>query len=226
MASDALLGLLQLADSAFPSGAFNLSHGLETLVADGVVRSADEVAALLEVSLLDRLARADLVILLAVHNAADLDEIVELDRRLSAIKLAADERIASQRVGRRLAIEASRLVDDEVLADYVVALADGRAAGNAAVAMGLATWAFGVAAHDAALGAAWSFANGLCAAAVRLGLMGHGQAQRTLRHAWPGIRQAVERAAAADPRDLRPSAPQLEIALARHETSSAHLFAS
>lgn len=223
---DPLLGLLQLADSGFPSGAFALSHGLETLVADGAVRSPDDVAAVLRVSLLDRLARADLTVLLAVHRAATLDEVLDHDRRLSTVKLAADDRTASQRVGRRLAIEASRLVSDDLLAAYVAALGDGRAPGNAAAATGLAMRAFGVAARDAALGAAWSFAAGLCAAAVRLGLMGHGDAQRILRDAVPTMQEAVERAATADPHDLRPSAPQLEVALARHETAAAHLFAS
>jgi urease accessory protein len=223
---DHLLGLLQLADSGFPSGAFTLSHGLETLAADGAIRSPDDVAALLGVSLLDRLARADLIVLLAVHRAADLDEVLELDRRLSTVKLAVDDRTGSQRVGRRLAIEASRLAGEDLLAAYVVAVANGRAPGNAAVAMGLATRAMGVPAADAALGAAWSFATGLCTAAVRLGLMGHGDAQRILREAGPAMRQAVQRAVASDPVDLRPSGPQLDMALARHETAAAHLFAS
>jgi urease accessory protein len=223
---DRLLGLLQLADSAFPSGAFTLSHGLETLVEDGAVRSPADVAGLLEVSLLDRLARADLVILLAVHDAAELDEILGHDRRLSTVKLALDDRVASQRVGRRLAIEASRLVDDELLAAYVRALSDGRATGTAAAALGVATRAFGLASTDAALGAAWSFSSGLCAAAVRLGLIGHGDGQRILREAGAIMQLAVERAAAADPSDLRPSGPQLDVALARHETAAAHLFAS
>lgn len=226
MTPERLLGLLQLADSAFPSGAFNLSHGLETLVADGAVRSADDLAALLEVSLLDRLARADLVILLAVHGATGLEEVLELDRRLSSVKLAAHDRIASQRVGRRLAIETSRLVDDELLHSYVEALTDGRADGNAAVAMGLATRGFGILAADAALGAAWTFASGLCAAALRLGLLGHGQAQRILREAGPVMRLAVELAAAGDPAQIRPSSPQLDVALARHETAVVHLFAT
>lgn len=221
-----LLGLLQLVDSAFPSGAFTLSHGLETMVADGAVQSADDLCGLLEVSLLDRLARGDLVILIGVHDASDLEEVLDLDRRLSTVKLAADDRIASRRVGRRLAIEASRLVDDDLLAEYVGALIDGRADGNAAVALGVATRAFSVPATDAALGAAWAFASGLCAAALRLGLLGHGQVQRILRDAGPTMRLAVERAAAADPRDIRPSAPQLDIALGRHEAASAHLFAS
>lgn len=223
---DPLLGLLQLADSGFPSGAFTLSHGLETLVADGAVRTADDVAALLQVSLLDRLARADLVVLIGVHGAAGLDDVVELDRRLSTVKLAADERTASERVGRRLAIEASRLTSDELLESYLAALDEGRSPGNAAASMGLAMRAFGVSAREAATGAAWSFANGLCTAAVRLGLMGHGEAQRILRQAGPVIERGVEHAMASDPARLRPSGPQLEVALARHETADAHLFAS
>ena len=223
---DPLLGLLQLADSGFPSGAFTLSHGLETLVADGAVRTADDVAALLHVSLLDRLARADLVVLIGVHGAAGLDEVLELDRRLSTVKLAVGERIASERVGRRLTIEASRLISDELLESYLAALDAGRSPGNAATAMGLAMRAFGVCAPDAAIGAAWGFANGLCTAAVRLGLIGHGDAQGILRQAGPIIRRAVDRAVATDPMRLRPSGPQVEVALARHETADAHLFAS
>jgi urease accessory protein len=219
-----LLGLLQLADSGFPSGAFTLSHGLETLVADGAVRTADDVAALLRVSLLDRLACADLVVLVAVHGAAGLDEVLELDRRLSTVKLAADERTASERVGRRLAIEASRLSTDPLLGSFVAALDPGRSPGNAATSLGLAMRAFGVAARDAATGAAWGFANGICTSAVRLGLIGHGEAQRILREAGPVIEAAVDQALVADARELRPSGPQLEVALARHETAAAHLF--
>ena len=221
-----LLGLLQLADSGFPSGAFTLSHGLETLVADSAVRTADDVAALLRVSLLDRLARADLVVLIAVHGAQSLGEVVELDRRLTTVKLAADERTASERVGRRLAIEALRLTPDALLASYLNALEAGQAPGNSAVSLGLAMRAFGVDAPDAATGAAWGFANGLCTAAVRLGLIGHGVAQRILREAGPVIEAAVGQALLADPRELRPSGPQLEVALARHETAEAHLFAT
>lgn len=219
-----LLGLLQLADSGFPSGAFTLSHGLETLVADGAVRTADDVAAVLGVSLLDRLGRADLVVLIGVHRAASIDEVVELDRRLSTVKLAADERTASERVGRRLAIEAARLTPDELLGYYLAAVDAGRSPGNAAVSLGLAMRALGVGVRDAATSAAWGFANGLCTAAVRLGLIGHGEAQRILREAGPVIEAAVEHALLADSRELRPSGPQFEVALARHETAEAHLF--
>ncbi len=222
----ALLGLLQLVDSAFPSGAYTLSHGLETLVADGAVRTAADVAAVLRVSLVDRLARSDLVVLLAVHAATDPEEVIALDRRLSTVKLAAGERTGSERVGRRLAIEAARLAPSDPLTAYLGVIEAGLTPGNAAVALGLALRAFGVVARDGAIGAAWSFAAGLCAAAVRLGVIGHADAQRILRQSGGSIRRAVDLAAVTDPGALRPSAPQLEAALARHETAAAHLFAT
>ncbi|MDP9362684.1 MAG: hypothetical protein M3Q10_00380, partial [Chloroflexota bacterium] len=45
----ALLLLLQLADSAFPTGAFAFSHGLEGLLDAGLLRGEADVAAVLRV---------------------------------------------------------------------------------------------------------------------------------------------------------------------------------
>ena len=156
----ALLGLLQLADGGFPSGAYVLSHGLETLIADGAVHDGAGLAAALRVSLLGRHARADLPVLLAAHDigtgwpghavapgtesraatvdAPDLEALIELDRRLTAVKLAREEREGSARVGRRLAVEAGRLVGSAALAAFAEAIEAGRTPGNAAVAQGLA----------------------------------------------------------------------------------------
>ena len=55
-----VLALLQLADSGFPSGAYTLSHGLETLVADGWVAGAADLGELIRTVLADRAAKADL----------------------------------------------------------------------------------------------------------------------------------------------------------------------
>jgi urease accessory protein len=237
----ARLRLLQLADSGFPSGAYTLSHGLETLVAARVIADRDGIAELIEVHLLAKLARSDLVALIAAHRVADaamattdapadlaarVDQTVAIDARLTACRLAADDRRASTRVGRRLATEASRLLPSPVLTGFLGAITTGRTPGNAAVAFGLAGSAFGLGARDTALAAAASSVSGIAAAAVRLGLIGHGEAQRLIADAAPTIVGAVDVAAAGSWRDLRPSAPQIEIALAAHETAVARQFAT
>jgi urease accessory protein len=234
-----LLGLLQLADSTFPSGAYTLSHGLETLVTEGIVRSGDDLAEVLEVALVSRLALADLPALLGAHavaadvrsgpgrlSAAQDERLRSIDRSLRAVKLAREEREGSERVGRRLAIEAAALVPSPALDEFVRAIEAHRTPGTSAVAFGLAAEAFGVEERAAGLAAGSSFALAFVMAGVRLGLIGHRDAQLIVRAAGPWIERAVDLAETIDPLDPRPSAPQLDVALARHETASMRAFAS
>lgn len=237
----ALLRLLQLADSGFPSGAYTLSNGLETLAAAGVVADVDQLATFVRVYLLSKFARSDLVSLAAAHAAAHaaagpsvdattddetLERIVAIDRHLTASKVAADDRAGSARVGRRLATEVARLAPTTTLTGFLAAIADGRTSGNAAVAFGLAGRAFGVGPRETALAAGSALVTGLATAGVRLGLIGHGAAQRIIVESGPAVVSAVEEALAGDWRQLRPSAPQIEIALALHETAPIRQFAS
>ena len=230
----ALLGLLQLADGGFPSGAYVLSHGLETLIADGAVRGGEDLGAALQVSLLERHARADLPVLLAAHDIgaawpgeeASTEALIDLDRRLTTVKLAREEREGSARVGRRLALEAGRVLDSAMLMAMSEAIEAGKTPGNAAVVQGLAMAAVGVGRREAGLAAASSFAIAFVTAAVRLGRIGHGEAQRLIHTAGPDIARAVDIAEGVDPTDLGPSAPQLDIAAARHERAAVRTFAS
>ena len=237
----ALLRLLQLADSAFPSGAYTLSNGLETMVTDGAIGNADDLAGFVRVYLLAKFARSDLIALLAAHDAADqrtdeaggpaadadrVERIVAIDGRLTAAKIAAHDRIGSARVGRRLTTEVARLVPSASLLAFLQAIEDQRTAGNAAVAFGLAGRAFGVDQRKTALAASSALVIGFGAAAVRLGLIGHGAAQRLVAEAASEIVLAVDVATRGHWSDLRPSAPQIEVGLAAHETAAARQFAS
>jgi urease accessory protein len=224
-----LLGALQLADSAFPSGAYTLSGGLETLLEDGIVRDADDVGRCLRASLLGRAARGDLAALVAAHSAAsegDVPTIVAIDHRLAATKLALEDREASRRVGGRLVVEAARLASSLALNGLREAIAAGSTPGTAAVAFGVAADALGIPRRAAAIAAGNALATSLLSAAVRLGHMGHGDLQRLLRAAAPTISRAADVAEATDWRALRPSAPGFDIAIARHETATSRLFAS
>ena len=151
---------------------------------------------------------------------------MSIDRRLTASKLAADERLGSERVGRRLAVEVSRLIAADRIVAFLAAVEAGDAPGNAAVAFGLAGEALGIDRRRTALAAASAQVVGLVAAAVRLGLIGHGAGQQCIAGAAPVIVAAVDLASSGDWRDLRPSAPQFDIALARHERAPARSFVS
>jgi urease accessory protein len=231
MEGAAFLAALQLADSAFPSGAYTLSGGLETLIEEGFVRDAAGMAGCLRSALLGRAARGDLAALVAAHRAAcedppDVSTILAIDRRVEATKLATEERQGSRRVGRRIAIEAERLTSAAVIAALLEAIEDGAAPGTAAVAFGVAAAAMAIPEQPAALAAAHASSVGLLGVGVRLGRIGHGDQQRLLRDAGDVIVRAVEVARATDWRSLRPFAPGLDIAMARHEIAPGRLFAS
>jgi len=227
----ALLATLQLADSAFPSGAYTLSGGLETLIEEGIVDDAGGMAGCVRAFLLGRAARGDLAALVAAHRAAselppDVATIVAIDRRLEATKMAAEERQGAGRVGRRIATEADRLVSSTALVDFLEAIDDGSTPGTAAVAYGIAAAAMAIPEPQAALAAAHAQVLGLLGVGVRLGRIGHGDQQRLLREAHQVIARAVDIARATDWRAVRPFAPGLDVAMARHEIAVGRLFAS
>jgi len=222
----AFLAALQLADSWFPVGAFSHSFGLETLVAEGVVDSAAVLGEVLDVHLRERLGRAELPALLAAQAAASEEEVFTIDRALTAVKLAQEERRASERAGARLAVEAARLMPDPALEALIVAVGEGRTPGNAAVALALAGRAMGLRPSETALVACHTAAVALLSAAQRLMRLGHGQAQALLAGAHPTMVAVVAEASRRSWRELAPCAPQLDVASARHQRSSTRLFAS
>lgn len=228
--SAGLLAALQLGDSFFPSGGFTLSHGLETLVADGLVVDAGTLAAGLAVSLEERLAKAELPALLAAHRAChapDLRLVIDVDHLLMATRLAREEREASARVGRRLATEVARLRPDHgLLREYLNLVLQERVPGGAPVALGLAGAALDVPEMDTGLVLCHSFATAWVSAGMRLLRLGHGAAQRVLATSHSAMERAVEVAGATSWRDLGASMPQLEIAAMRHERADVRYFAS
>jgi urease accessory protein len=232
MEARALLTVLQIGDSLFPSGAYSHSYGLETLVADGEAHLPEDLADILDTTLGRRLATADLPALLAAHEIAarlpiDIAALVAVDRRLTATKLADEERSSSESVGRRICEESLRLVPaSEAAAAYGAAVASGVAPGNAVVALAVLTAASEVGAQEAALLACYTTCSGLLSAAMRLGRVGHGSVQALLAAARPQMLAAVAKAATVPWTEIAASCPQLDIAMVRHELAPARMFAS
>ncbi len=220
-----LAGLLQLADSAFPSGSYTLSSGLETLVADGAVRDVDHIVQVVEVALRSRSAMADLPALMAVMDA-EPGRVIAIDRCLLTTKLAREEREGTCRVGRRLVVEALAIEPSAALLAFQRAVEAGDTPGTSAVAFGLAAAAFGIGPREAALAAASAFVMNQAQAAVRLAVIGHRGAQHLIRRCAGSVVAAVDIAATRDPLDPRPSTPGIDIAMARHETAAIRVFAS
>ncbi len=224
----ALLVSLQLADSAFPSGFYTLSHGLEGYAQARAVDPGtlpDLLADLLRHSV----GPADATALAITHratNAADWDLVVTTDRRLLASKLNREVRAASTRTGRQLVDVARRVYGGSSLERYGQLLVDRRTPGNQAVAAGVVYAAAGVAVDRAVAGDLFAFAASFVGAALRLRLTDHLVAQVLLAQVAPVIEEVTGDALVRQLADLGGCVPMIDVMSGRHERADARLFAT
>ncbi len=219
------LALLQHGDSFFPSGALSFSFGLETLCENAALDSAPALASFLEGQLEQRWATFDRGALAAAHRVApDCAAIARIDTLLEASTLATELREGSRRSGRAL-LKVHGALDTAGAAAYGAVVSKGEAPGHVAAVQGLVWRGAGLDLAAAETLSAHTFATGILGAAIRLGLLGHIGAQRILRDIHDLVARLL-REPAPDLDDLCASTPEAEIAVMRHETASARLFAN
>jgi urease accessory protein len=230
-----LVTVLQLNDSAFPSGRYTLSYGLEALVQTGhLIAPADAstMSAVLGDTIRNGVAPSDGVALACAHRAAaggsevDLEWLAEVDRRLTAVKLAREAREASMRTGRAVLATAAASLEAPALTGYAERINTGASAGNHAVVVGLLSALLGVPRLQAGVGELYAFSSGWVSAAIRLGLVNHRTAQGLLHRARPVIAEAALKVIDQDVGQIHSCTPLLDVMAMRHEQAEVRLFAS
>lgn len=217
-----LLLLLQITDSAFPTGAFAHSGGLETYAQLGLVRDAADLAKIIAVRLEAAVCTDMLVIRTAVtaHIEHDTAQIHSLDSLCSASKLVRETRESSQKIGRRMLASVLNLLDDPVLQHYQTEVTAGRCMGHHAVTHGLACAALGIEPRAALLAFGYALAANQTAASLKLMRIGQTQAQAVLAASGAAVEAAAGAALARTLDDFGSFTPALDIRSIQHE----HLF--
>ena len=219
------LTALQLADSAFPSGSFAFSNGIEGLAALGVVLDCDGLAAVVATTIRHRWASADRVAMVHAHRAGDdLAAVAAIDAAVEAASFAKPLRSGSRRNGGALLAAHVRL-GTRLAFDLRSSIDAGRALGHLPVVQGFIWAKLGISEQDAVAISGYTTAAGLVAAAVRLGQIGAIEAQTVLTSA---IRVVAETAEREIPQDLELASftPWLDIAAARQARAQVRLFAN
>jgi urease accessory protein len=214
LTDQALLRLLQLTDSAFPTGAFAHSFGLETLVARGVVQTATALEEFIANTLLHGLAPSDGVACGAVaRTGANWEDVLQrLDHRLTAMKTVTEFREASRAMGRRFLRTATQLFSLPRALTYLEAI-------DTRTLYGHISLSYGLVCHDLDLPlqpalAAWfrHYCASLVSVGVRLIPLGQTAGQALLVHLGTAIVDAVELALGRDLDAMASFAPGQELA--------------
>jgi urease accessory protein len=222
----ALLRLLQLSDTAFPTGSFAHSLGLEAFVEAGILKDAEDLKRQVRTHL-DALATSDCVALRAARGAESLAELVYIDRLLLATKLPRELRSASTATGGRfLASVAALGVEGPLLEAYARAVREDVAPGNMAVGYGIAAPALGFDDSEALLSYLYTAAASLVAAGQKLIPLGGSVAQLTLYSLSGEITMAVEKSGEVAVEDMYAFAPEVDVYSMLHERQRVRLYIS
>ncbi len=213
--------LLAWMSPSFPIGAFTYSHGLETMVEDGVVRDLPSLTLWIEDVMRLGAGWTDGLILRRAWEQAE--DIVDLNDLALALQPTRERRLEASAQGTAF----MKTVQDAWLwpGSGGVALSDG---GEIAypVAVGCAARGHDLPLRPVLLGYQHAFAANLVSAGVRLVPLGQTDGQRALAALEPTIAGLVEEILAADPDDLGGIAFAADIASARHESLHTRLFRS
>lgn len=222
----ALLATLWQGDSAFPSGGFAFSNGVEGAAMLAGPIDAERLGALLVSTMSHRWATSDRLALLHAHRAEDLGRLVEIDHALEAATPAEPLRLGSRRNGGAFLTSHER-IGSRGAAAFRAEVVGGRSPGHLAVAQGWIWRRLGLDEAAAVGTGAYGCAAALVAAAVRLGAVGAIEAQRILAGTLDAIADLVDQP--LDPNAalvFQSFAPWLEIATIRHARSDQRLFSN
>ena len=231
----ALLTLLQLVDSFFPTGAFAHSFGLETYVQNGLVTDQPSCEELLRNALQDAIRNTDAISLALAYKSAltyvnvpdaSIGRIADLDMRLTALKLPRESRNGSVHIGKQFLRNARQLVQHPVLDAYEKRIRSKNCGGHHAIAHGLVAAAASIELPDALLGYLHTYVVGQVSAAVRLIPLGATEGQLTIHALHPYLMEITEFAQNANLDDLAAFTPGLDIRSMQHERLYSRLFIS
>ena len=229
MSDPRLLSLLHFADSAFPTGGYAHSFGLETYCQAGLVRGREDLERFLVAQIEGSAGPCDATAAVSVLRCAardDLQACRDVDATLEAMKPVREFRDASRQMGRQVLRVAAALTGESRLVRYAADVDKGLAPGHHAVACGLAAAALGWEPEASATAYLYSAAALLAGAALRLLSMGQMEGQRVLWALHPVIERAAREAASRDAGDLWSFAPGIELAGIRHASLEMRLFRS
>jgi urease accessory protein len=211
--------LLQIADSACPTGGFAQSHGVEELFRAGLITDAEDLLTAITSYVVDSLPGRELAFVALAWDAAADDDVATLGgltRQHLATRLTRAARESEGVRGRALnraldAVTGRSPFSDEIARSY-------------AVLFGAAGALFGADRKSVLQAGAFSYISAMTQAAVRLGRIGPFAAQQVLGRLAGPLAHAVADSSERRFGDWYGFSPLWELAQTRHEHYPSSMF--
>ena len=221
-----LLTLLQLSDSALPTGAFSHSLGLESYLSTGLVHDEASFSAWLGTFLSQSLAYTDGLAVRLAHEATSGEEIARIDALVHGAAVPRQIREAGVKMGARMLDVATNVFPTPEVEDYRRRVASGHCAGHPGIAFALGARGAGAPCADTVAAYLFSTVTSMTQNAIRGIPIGQDAGQRVQRKMHSRVLDTVEMIFMLEEEDLGVAAPGLEIAQMRHEHLRARMFMS
>ena len=221
ISAEALVTALRLGDSQFPSGAFGFSWGLEMLWREKCVRSGS-LLLFVQSELEGRWAVSDRVFIDRAMMASDTAALQIIDDEANAMAWPSTYREGACRAGAGLLASHARMGTPGAAA-LQQDCRNGNLRGHLPVIQGALFAALALEGPVALAVAGYSFVAGLGGAAMRLGMVGAIEVQQTIASLTPRLAELAEEPL---PETATSFSPLCDIAMMRHGTAGAGLFAN
>jgi len=221
------LGIMQLSDSFFPTGAYTLSHGLEMLHRQKIVAAPEQVSELIKTFLENQIGPADCVAMANAYDCAkdnDISGLVRVDKILNQTRLVQQQRDSSARQGRQLVKCILEISDYGLARNLQEKINSMQTPGTYPIALAVASDFFKIPKHESCLSLLYGFTVGVLGAALRLGIISHTQSQKILYDLRPIMSRQVQENILKSTDQIWQFVPYLEIFQMMHEKLETKMF--
>jgi urease accessory protein len=221
-----LLKTLQISDSAFPSGSFAFSGGLEALTKDLENFSSQDLLFILENQIIPRWFEFDRFFLRNAHSCSgNIKELMALDRKCHVQNTNGGLAIASRRVGRSL-ISVHKSMETPFVSDFseeIAAKSKPGTWGYEPVVRGLIGFGLDIDIEMVEVGAVYGALYSVLSSGVRLNVVGSIKAQEIMASLIPTIDYKLSEEL---PKMATTSALLADIAVSRRSMFEVSLFSN
>lgn len=224
-----LLALLQIANSAFPTGSFSHSYGFETWIHDGVIRTPADAERRCRDWLRYGVATGDGVAMVSAFRRtlySDMDGLVELNLKVDALKLGREAKEASQKTGAAFLSACRDVFRLKEISRLDAAMQAAGIQPHHALVYGVAAAGMGFSEGQAIETFLWSGFSNLISVAGRLLPIGQVELQRMIAASAPLVEECAEIARTRDESTMASFYAALDAASMRHERLATRLCIS